>query len=66
MTITEAREILTQAGIGVYNNRPSSSSSRRGIHGAPTYRVYLPGSPEPQIMKLNQVRDFAASLFTLS
>ena len=64
MTITEAREILAQAGIDVYNNRASHSSSRRGIHGAPTYRVYKPGADKPEILKLNQVRDMANAIYT--
>jgi hypothetical protein len=59
MTISQARQILGQAGIGVINNHASFSSSRRGIHGAPTYRVYIPGATEPQILKLNQVRELA-------
>lgn len=62
MTINEACTILGQAGIGICNNRCAFSSSRRGIHGAPTYRVYMPGAAEPQIMKLNQVRQLALSL----
>ncbi len=64
MTITEAREILAQAGIDVYNNRASHSSSRRGIHGAPTYRVYKPGADKPEILKLNQVRDMGNAIYT--
>jgi hypothetical protein len=64
MTITEAREILAQAGIDVYNNRASYSSSCRGIHGAPTYRVYKPGADKPEILKLNQVRDMASAIYT--
>ena len=64
MTITEAREILAQAGIEVYNNRASHSSSRRGIHGTPTYRVYKPGASEPEILKLNQVRNLANAIYT--
>ncbi len=59
MTINEARSILDQAGIGVVNNRASFSSSRRGIHGRPTYRVYLQGATEPQVMTLPQVRSLA-------
>ena len=59
MTIAEAREILAQDGIEVHNNRAAFSSSRRGIHGAPTYRVYFPGATEPKILKLAQVRDLA-------
>jgi hypothetical protein len=62
MTISDAFTIIGQAGIGICNNRASFSSSRRGIHGAPTYRVYMPGATEPQIMKLNQVRQLALSL----
>ena len=64
MNISEARQILDEAGIGVINNRPSFSSSRRGIHGAPTYRVYMPGATEPTILKLNQVRELANSIYT--
>jgi hypothetical protein len=61
MTISQAREILNAAGIGIHNNHPAHSSSRRGIHGAATYQVYLPGAEGPQIMKLPQVRELAAS-----
>jgi hypothetical protein len=61
MTISQAREILNAAGIGIYNNNSTHSSSRRGIHGAATYRVYLPGSEQAQIMKLPQVRELAAN-----
>jgi hypothetical protein len=59
MTISQARNILDKAGIGVVNNRASYSSSRRGIHGRPTYRVYLPGATEPQVLNLAQVRELA-------
>ena len=64
MTISEARKILDHAGITVYNNRAAYSSSRRGIHGGATYRVYLPGAEQPEIMKLNQVRDLARKAYT--
>ena len=63
MTISEARKILDRAGIAVFSNHASSSSSRRGIHGAPTYRVYLPGAKHPEIMKLNQVRALAQKVY---
>ncbi|AZB50532.1 hypothetical protein [Synechococcus phage S-H1] len=63
MTISEARHILSQAGISVYNNRVAHASSRRGIHGAATYRVYLPGAKQPQIMKLHQVRALAHNTY---
>jgi len=64
MNITEAREILAQAGISVYNNHASYSSSRRGVHGGATYRVYMPGATEPKILKLRQVRELANSIYT--
>jgi len=59
MTISQARKILDQAGYAVVNNRPGFGSSRRGIHGAPTYRVYAPGASEPTLMTLPQVRQLA-------
>jgi|GEM_PF-1086706 len=59
MTINEALSILGEAGIGVINNRAAFSSSRRGIHGRPTYRVYLPGAAKPQVCTLRQVRELA-------
>jgi hypothetical protein len=61
MTLSQARRILDQAGITVVNNRPSFSSSRRGIHGGPTYRVYRPGDTfaQAQVMTLVQVRQLA-------
>lgn len=59
MTIKEAGEILGKAGISVFNNHASFSSSRRGIHGAPTYRVYMPGATRPQVLNLRQVRELA-------
>jgi len=64
MTISEARQILNNAGINVYNNRPAFRSSRRGIHGTPTYRVYMPGAEQPKILKLHQVRDLAHKIYT--
>ena len=62
MDIKRARDILTAAGYTVVNNRASFSSSRRGIHGKPTYRVYRPGSSEPEVWGLRQVREFALDL----
>lgn len=59
MTIKDAREILAQNGIEVYTNHASFGSSRRGIHGGATYRVYLQGATEPTVMTLAQVRQLA-------
>jgi hypothetical protein len=63
MTIAQARQILSQAGYGVFNNRASFSSSRRGIHGRPTYRVYAPGADQPVVMTLQQVRELACEQY---
>ena len=63
MTINEARSILGQNGIDVYTAHASFGSSRRGIHGRPTYRVYLPGSTEPQVLTLPQVRQLASDIY---
>lgn len=64
MRIKEACEILSDAGIGVCANHAAFSSSRRGIHGAPTYKVYMPGATTPQIMKLGQVRELAINFLS--
>lgn len=62
MNIDNARNILSAAGYTVVNNSPSFSSSRRGIHGKPTYRVYRPGCGQPEVWGLRQVREFALDL----
>lgn len=59
MTINEAGAILGEAGIGVFINHAAFGSSRRGIHGGATYRVYMPGASQPQVMTLRQVRQLA-------
>jgi len=63
MTIEQAKAILGQVGYGIVNNRPAFGSSRRGIHGRPTYRVYAPGSTQPVLMTLPQVRQLACEQF---
>lgn len=62
MTLAQAQEILGHLGYGVYRVPPATSSSRRGIHGAPKYRVYSPGSSGPMCMTLRDVRELASSL----
>ena len=62
--INDARLILQQAGYDIRNISSSASSNgRNGGCGAPTFRVYEPGSDYNghQVMTLKQLRQLAAS-----